>query len=83
MSENNIFNGLEGEALEKAKNYLAEKELQQGERKKVEACKICDNNCAYCQYDCNCSTLIDVDEIKPTRIERGLKSGILKKVPVI
>ena len=51
--------------------------------RKVEACKICDNRCDYCQFACNCSTLVDVEEIKPTRIELGLKSGILKKVPVI
>lgn len=26
---------------------------------KVEACKICDNNCGYCKYACNCSTEVD------------------------
>lgn len=51
--------------------------------RRVEACKICDNRCDYCQYNCNCSTLVDIGLRKPTRIERGLKSGILKKVPVI
>ena len=50
--------------------------------RRVEACKICDNRCDYCQYDCNCSTLVNPYERKPTRIERGLKNGTLKKVPV-
>ena len=49
----------------------------------VEACKICDNKCDYCQFDCNCSTLVDPDTRKPSRIERGLKNGMLKKVPVL
>ena len=33
----------------------------QSERKKVEAYKICDNNCVYCRYNCNCSTLVEVE----------------------
>ena len=42
--------------------FLA-KELKmqvQYEPLKVEACKICDNNCGYCKYACNCSTEVDV-----------------------
>lgn len=33
----------------------------QSEKKKVEACKICDNNCGYCRFNCNCSTLVEVE----------------------
>ena len=28
----------------------------------MEACKVCDNNCGYCKFDCNCST--DVEELQ-------------------
>lgn len=49
----------------------------------VEACKTCDNRCDYCQYDCNCSTLVDPTERKPSRIERALKNGTAKLVPVL
>ncbi|MBO6105636.1 MAG: hypothetical protein J6O99_07040 [Methanobrevibacter sp.] len=49
----------------------------------IEACKICDNRCDYCQFDCNCSTLVDPTERRPSRVERGLKNGMLKKVPVL
>ena len=28
----------------------------------MEACKVCDNNCGYCKYGCNCST--DVEELQ-------------------
>ena len=29
------------------------------EKRKVEACKVCDNNCGYCRYNCNCYTLVE------------------------
>ena len=29
-------------------------------KKTVEACKICDNNCGYCKYNCNCYTEVEV-----------------------
>lgn len=31
------------------------------EKRKVEACKICDNNCGYCKFNCNCSTEVEID----------------------
>ena len=31
------------------------------EKRKVEACKVCDNNCGYCKFDCNCSTEVEID----------------------
>ena len=49
----------------------------------VEACKICDNRCDYCQFDCNCSTLVDVNTRRPSILERKLKSGKVKLVPVL
>lgn len=49
----------------------------------VEACKICDNRCDYCQFDCNCLTLVDVNARRPSRLERKLKSGKAKLVPVL
>lgn len=49
----------------------------------IEACKICDNVCDYCQFDCNCSTLVNVKERRPSRLERKLKSGKAKLVPVL
>lgn len=30
------------------------------EKRKVEACKICDNNCGYCKFNCNCSTEVEI-----------------------
>ncbi len=30
-------------------------------KRKVEACKICDNNCGYCKFNCNCSTEVEID----------------------
>lgn len=51
--------------------------------REVEACKICDGRCNYCEFDCNCSTLVDPTERRPSRVERGLKNGMLKKVPVL
>jgi len=32
---------------------------------KVEACKICDNNHAYCKFGCNCDTLVEVGGDEP------------------
>ncbi len=32
------------------------------EKEMVEACKVCDNNCMYCKYACNCSTYVYADE---------------------
>lgn len=29
---------------------------------KVEACKICDMQCGFCKYDCNCKTLVEVED---------------------
>ena len=30
------------------------------EKRKVEACLICDNNCGYCKFNCNCSTEVEI-----------------------
>ena len=29
------------------------------EKHLVEACKVCDNNCGYCRFNCNCYTLVE------------------------
>ena len=31
------------------------------EHKTIEACKICDNNCGFCKFDCNCSTEVEIE----------------------
>ena len=51
---------------------------------KVEACKICDNQCGYCKYACNCATLVEVENgterprpeiVEVDIIENGRKIG--------
>ena len=46
-----IDTDLDLEKIQKVEN-VEEKHL-------VEACKICDNNCDYCRFNCNCSTLVE------------------------
>ena len=51
----------------KAEAFLKEKKGEEKpeqpktpKKKTVEACKICDNNCGYCKYNCNCYTEVEV-----------------------
>ena len=53
---------------------------------KVEACKICDNNHAYCKYGNNCSTLVEVGGDEPEKqISDQLKSleGYINDIPLV
>lgn len=48
MNEINIFDGLEGEALEKAKNYFDEKHLQQDQKEVMTIQQLCDQLTSLC-----------------------------------
>lgn len=58
----------EMEEAERQKHFDKLRELQtqtehttkKPEKKTVEACKICDNNCGYCRFACNCSTEVEI-----------------------
>lgn len=47
----------------------------------MEACKVCDNNCGYCKFNCNCLTDVEEFEKKKSPIKNGVESGVLKKEP--
>ena len=46
--------------LEKENAELKKMLEPEKEKRTVEACKICDNNCGYCKYACNCSTEVEI-----------------------
>lgn len=37
-----------------------EEKTKKPEKKTVEVCKICDNNCGYCRFGCNCSMEVEI-----------------------
>ncbi len=51
------FKKLEELAVKNCKVVYDDKEVE--EKNFVEACKICDNNCGCCKYNCNCYTLVE------------------------
>lgn len=44
------------------RNKELEKQESGHKTKYIEACKICDNRHEYCKFNCNCSTLVRVEE---------------------
>lgn len=57
---NLLFNKMLNTDLDMEKVRKAELVAESVEEKRlVEACKICDNNCDYCRFNCNCSTLVE------------------------
>ena len=52
------FDKIEQMAIQKCKVLYDEEEFK--EKRFVEACKVCDNECGYCKYNCNCYTLVEV-----------------------
>lgn len=52
------FKQIEKMAIANCKVLYDDAEVE--EKHLVEACKVCDNECGYCQYNCNCYTLVEV-----------------------
>lgn len=36
----------------------------------MEACKVCDNNCGYCKFDCNCATEVQDKKVAQAEFYR-------------
>lgn len=54
------FEKIEQMAIANCKVLYDDAEVTKSEEKHlVEACKVCDNNCGYCRYNCNCYTLVE------------------------
>lgn len=54
------FKQIEQMAIQKCKVLYDDAEVEEvPEKHFVEACKVCDNNCGYCRFNCNCYTLVE------------------------
>lgn len=53
------FKQIEQMAIANCKVLYDDAEVQK-EKHLVEACKVCDNECGYCRFNCNCYTLVEV-----------------------
>ena len=43
------------------KKQIKKQQLEKaGIVRKVEACKICDNNCGFCKFACNCYEMVEI-----------------------
>lgn len=60
VAKNPDFRKIEELAIQHCKVLYDDAEVTKSEEKHlVEACKVCDNNCGYCRYNCNCYTLVE------------------------